>query len=106
MLLIPFTVPNSAEHYSIFVVLDDKNIERILAFDPAQIPFPLKGWESKKLTRIFIGFADPRALDKATDLLKSGRLDEALHFLSRSFEFRPDLGDHDGPPVSIKQPGE
>lgn len=104
MYVLPFqTTP---EEYSIFVLLDDEGIERIKAYDPAQVDVAktLAGMPvrpGQRLMHIIIGYANQEDMKHVLELFQQGLRAEALKFLSRGFEFRPDLGDHDGPYVTL-----
>lgn len=100
MLVIPFST--DAGSYKLFVILEDDNIERCKRLDPAQIQVPMPGFERHRLSRIFIGYASPEQKAQILAMVAQGNVGEALKQLSRGFEFRPDLGDYDGPPLSLK----
>lgn len=86
------------------MVLSDENIERMKRYDPAQMPWatlPLE-FSTRRPHTIGVAYAT------AAELVEIERMslsdpdwkEKALMMLSRGFEFRPDLGDHDfGPTV-------
>src|SRR5215813_13852031 len=89
MQLIPFNV--SEDMYHIFVALEDKNLERMKAYDPAQFS-PLKlpaEWQDKTLGMVIIGYATAKDLAQVRSLIDQGASVAALEFLSRGFAFKP-----------------
>jgi hypothetical protein len=95
--LIPFTVgPNS---YNVFVALEDKNLTRMKAYDPAQFKldkFPPE-FATKRLDTVIIGYVTDKDLKQVHFLIESGAPAAALEFLSRGFKFQPEKGDSDEP---------
>jgi hypothetical protein len=95
MVLVPFQVEPG--QYSVFVILQDDNLERIKTYDPAEItlnkmPDP---WISMKLKDILIGYASE---SETADLLACNDEESRQSFLrrlSRGWKFRSERGDHD-----------
>jgi hypothetical protein len=109
MILIPFQI--NAREYNVFIALDDQSLERIGAYDPAQVQAQEMGgaFRHLKLKTVLVGYANEEDVQRVLKIIRrDGDPREALQFLSRGFEFRPDdKGDHDGPPLSLKtKPGE
>lgn len=100
MLVIPFS--DNPRTYKLFVVLEDDGIERIKEFDPAQIQLPLPGFNDLVLERLFIGYANEEVKKQILDCVSSNAVGRALALLSSGSRFRPELGDYDGPPLSLK----
>jgi hypothetical protein len=100
MLVIPFQL--NAEEFSVFVVLEDENLERMKANDPAQVNVWKMGEPYARLTLRDVIIASPTAADVATALqmARSGSPAAAMEYLSRGFKFRPDKGDSDLPYTS------
>ncbi|HTA46407.1 MAG TPA: hypothetical protein VK789_28385 [Bryobacteraceae bacterium] len=98
LIVIPFQI--NAREYSLFIALDDQSVERIKAYDPAQVEMgklpPL--WTNLRLNTILVGYATNIDVARITEMLQ-GADDprKALQFLSRGFAFKPDQGDYDGP---------
>lgn len=91
MLTIPFQV--SETEYSIFVVLENDNLDRLKAYDPAEIvltKFP-PAWQALKLKVVVIGYATPEEAARLQDPKADTRA--LLRQLCRGFAFRPDRGD-------------
>lgn len=102
MICIPFSL--NAKEYNIFVALDDSNLIRVRHYDPAQLDVVSMGpaFRHKRLVKVIIGYADTADVQKITALINDGKPAEALEYLSRGFAFRPDQGDYDGPPMSLR----
>ena len=103
MMVIPFQISERA--YNVFILLEDENVQRIKKYDPAQWePKKMGGiWSNLRLNTVLIGYANAVDAAKVLQLAQSGKTDEALKMLSRGFEFRPDLGDHDNPYESVQR---
>jgi len=107
MIVIPFQL-NDRE-YSVFVMLQDDNLERIRIYDPAEVQINKLGerFQKLKLKDVIIGYGTDDDQRKVLELCGAGQPREALKYLSRGFAFRPDQGDHDFGPLSLKtKPGE
>lgn len=100
MLLIPFS--DKPGTYKLFVVLENDNIERMKEADPAQITFPLQGFEDKRLKMMLLVHVSEEEKQHVLRLMQDGKPGEILQYLSRGFVFRPEAGDHDGPAVSLR----
>lgn len=93
MKLIPFTV--STLEYNVMVILEPEHTERMQKADPAQIGLEQLGqpWLSFNLKKIIITSPGAEDLKKVEELIARREVTEALKFLSRGFEYRPDQGD-------------
>src|SRR6185295_12399474 len=83
--------------YDIFIVLEEHNLERMKAADPAQVAlgkFP-PVWQDKKLERVVICYASDVDVGRAVKLISGGHVLEALQYLTRGFKFDPKKGDND-----------
>lgn len=97
MQLIPITI--SVLEYDIWAVLDDGNMDRLRAYDPAEVvldklPEP---WRSMRLRSIQICYAKPSDMAEVARRLEAKDVRGALKFLSRGWTYRPEAGDHDEP---------
>jgi hypothetical protein len=95
MFIIPFQV--SQTEYTLFIALDQENIDRIKNYDPAEVVKTNLGqpWSGLALKDVIIGFATEEEKNKVMELWKAGQPQKALRLLSRGFKFRPDRGDSD-----------
>jgi hypothetical protein len=97
MNIIPYRL--NEKEYSIFVALGEDSIERIRAYDPGmfdleKLPEP---WPGLMLRQVLIGYATEADMAHVAKMKLDGAdMRECLLFLSRGWQFRPDLGDHDG----------
>jgi hypothetical protein len=100
MLLIPFEVGGG--EFSVFVVLEGENLERMKANDPAQINVWKMGEPFARLKLRDVMITSPSADDvaKALVLIRGGQPRKAMEFLSRGFKYQPDRGDSDLPYTS------
>lgn len=81
--------------YSIFLILEAENIERMKMNDPAEfnmykLPPP---WSEMTLRDIVILTPSAEDLAVAMKLFDEDKGAEAMKFLSRGYRFRPELGD-------------
>lgn len=107
MLILP--LPRTDGKFELVVVLEDENIERIKRYDPAQFEMEKVTEDGERigLARLTIAYASPADLLWIRELVERGKNGEALKFIARGWEYRPDLGDHDGKPVPLaKKAGE
>jgi hypothetical protein len=107
MFVIPFRI--SAREYSMYIVLDDENLERIKKYDPAEVTLRSMGgeWARSTLKDVIIAYATSAEQQQVLELCATGKVKDALRLLSRGFRYRPDQGDYDGPYLSAKtKPGE
>lgn len=103
MFILPLQVNDT--QYSLYVVLEDENIERIKAYDPAEVrtgSMP-ELWRSLQLKDMVILYANPKEAKECLVMCQSGQPMEALRKLARGFRYRPDLGDHDDAYLSLKK---
>jgi len=96
-MMIPFEVGRG--EYSVFVILEAENVERMKANDPAQLniwkmPNP---YSRLKLRDVIVSTPAPEDIAEAVLLIRSGKPGDALKFLSRGFQFKPKEGDSDLP---------
>ncbi len=101
MIVIPFSVDEF--EYTLFIGLQDDSLERMKEYDPAQIEVSKMPAEfrRRKLGHIIVGYMTDADLQHVMRLEKSGNMAEGLKYLTQGFKFRPERGDHDGPPMSL-----
>jgi hypothetical protein len=94
----------------VVLVLADDNIERMKRYDPAQVPWAElpKEISMRQPHSIGIAYATADELKQIEQMSVSDPdwKEKALAMLSRGFEYRPDLGDHDFGPVVLGRPTE
>ena len=95
MIAIPFLVDESS--YNVFLVLEEANVERIRAYDPAQFDFSKlpQEWQAKRVNLVLIGYATNEELATLHGVISREGLGAALQLLSRGFQYRPEAGDND-----------
>lgn len=102
MMMIPFVV--SDDEYSVFVILEKENVERMRDNDPAQIniwkmPDQLR---KRRLRDVILASPSSEDVAKAITLVNDGQTQKALTYLSRGFKFKPKEGDSDLPYGAIR----
>jgi hypothetical protein len=97
MLLIPMKFPDKRDE--LLVILGPENVERMRRADPVQIELSLQRLRliNPKIT-ICIESPSP----ELNRLVQTKDLAGLCKFLSRGWEFRPDLGDHDRGPERLE----
>jgi hypothetical protein len=92
------------------IVLAEENIERIRRYDPAQFDYSTLPVDSslRRPETVAVAFATAAELGEIERMSASDSdwKEKALKLLSRGFEFRPDLGDHDFGPTVLGKPTE
>jgi len=99
LVVIPFQV--SADRYSMFVGLQASNLERIQAYDPAEVaagdlPPP---YDRLRLQDIIIGWVTPEDLTAIEDGVAACDIRGVMQRLTRGYRYRPDRGD--GQPAEL-----
>lgn len=104
MMMIPFEVAHGV--YSVFVILESENLDRMKGNDPAQLNVWKLPEEYRRLTLrdVIIATPSPEDIAEAMLLIRSGKPREALEFLSRGFQFKPKEGDNDLPYTAQGKP--
>jgi|SRR5215471_735312 len=97
MIVIP--IPLSPSRYNVFIALEEKNLERMKAHDPAQFEPAKMGlpFSAMELNTILIGYATQDDIEEARKMVAEGKGHEIPRRMSRGFQFRPEAGDSDGP---------
>lgn len=98
MILLPIETEGHKED-AVIIVLDPSQIERLNMADPAEVVLRQTG---KHLVNPTIQICLERPSKEWTRILQSGDLKAILKFLGRGFKFRPDKGDHDRGPESLR----
>jgi hypothetical protein len=101
MFVVPFAI--NEKQYSLMVVLQEDNIERIRSNDPAEVAMSKlsERWQSMKLADVIVTYATSEDEQTALKLFAEGKGHEALRFLTRGYAYRPEAGDHDGPALDV-----
>ncbi len=102
MFVVPFRV--SSTEFSIFILLQDENLERMKEYDPAEVTVDKivigSDFHGLSVKDILLGYGTNDDLITATELIQGGEHIKALRFLSRGFKYRPNDGDA-GPIVNL-----
>ena len=102
MFCLPIQV--SDNEYAVYVFLEDENLERMRAYDPAVVTTQAFGgrFASLRCKEVVVGYATAEDLNIVMGMCSEGKVKDALRHLTRGFRYRPDQGDHDGPYLSLK----
>jgi hypothetical protein len=108
MYVIPFQFNNT--EYSVLVILQDENLERMKQYDPAEVSIAKvleqrPALQKLRLRHIHIGYGTESDMQECSRMISEGNLHGALALLSRGFRYRPQDGDHDGPYKSLREAG-
>lgn len=98
LLVIPFMI--SDDGYSVMVVLQDENVERIKEHDPVVLDSAEILAASRvtgRLKEVIITYGDLKDLEVVSEYILRNDLPSALRHVTRGYRFRPDRGD--GKPV-------
>lgn len=101
--VIPWQV--DATHYSLMIVLQEGNIERLREYDPVEVPLTMLGpkFAGLQLRDVTVTYATDEDIREVERLGQQGDIRGALRYLTRGFRFRPDRGDHDNPWQHLQQ---
>jgi hypothetical protein len=99
MLILPIETTDHKED-ALVIVLGPDNIERMQEADPCEVfGYP----HTLVKPKVMVCFEKPSP--EWNTVLHSGNLQQILKYLTRGFKFRPELGDHDRGPESLKEQG-
>jgi hypothetical protein len=94
----------------LMVVLDEDSVERIKRYDPAEIPWMEMPPDIRMRRPATIAVAYATAAEQKQieqwSVSEPDWKDKAIDMLSRGFEYRPDLGDHDFGTIEPGKPTE
>jgi len=100
MLLIPLPYQGKLR---LLIVLEDDNITRIKEHDNAEVIWSqLKQFAHLMPDVIAIGYVSPEEAVKLYDMANKGDMAGCVKLVTSGFKYRPELGDHDLGPKSIK----
>lgn len=95
MQAIPLRVSDT--EFDLFVILEDFNIERIRAYDPAEVVKAYMGnYASLQIRNIVIAYATDADLASVHQLIRNGDARGALQHLCRGWAYHPERGDKNG----------
>ena len=108
MMLLPKVRRNGT--VDLLIALTEENIGRIKLYDQAEIIWAQLGPEYSTRRPATIGITFYTVAEEA-EIVRMSQSDpewkeKAFTLLTRGFEFRPDLGDHDFGPVVLGKPAE
>ena len=97
MMILPLRLKDS-DTYTLFVVLVDENVERLKAYDPAEVTLEKMGpeWSALRLKDVVLLYATPEEAKKIAAVQKPDEVVSMIRHLSRGWQFKPSVGDHDG----------
>ncbi len=85
------------------VVFGPQNLERMKKGDPAEVKLKDIKRSGKDLMNPTIIICYEEDQTKLMQLVNSKNIQQILEYLSRGFEYRPDLGDHDRGPEGLEK---
>jgi hypothetical protein len=98
LVTIPFVV--DSDHYSVIVILQNHNLTRIAAYDPAEVPMSAVSRspivDGRRLRDVIITYATDEEAHEVQRLARQGDFFEALRLVTRGYRFQPDRGDGEG----------
>lgn len=100
MLLLPMLAPEPG-YMNVVVVLDEEGLMRVRQHDPGELDLrklPAE-WQGLKIKTVSIAYEDRLGQQKVLELMRAGKLREAMQHLFRGFKVQP--GDDDAPYLNI-----
>lgn len=97
MRVIPMQVVTG--EYSVFVIFEDENIERLKAYDPGELNLLKLGhpWNGMKIRDVVLMYATAEEIAMLDKTSSAADIKSCLRVLCRGWKYHPELGDHDGP---------
>lgn len=99
-LFIPVQI--NQQTYVAYILLDELSVVRIQKYDPLGVGFP-ENFKNLKLVSVKVGFANQDDQQEILRLTNAGDIKGMIKYIERGWEFRPDLGDHDGPMTTLEK---
>ena len=95
MVTLPLQV--SMTHYDLFLILEDDNLERIKAYDPAEVALRRlpPAWHKLTVRNIQLCYATAEELKLLMGATNIVEVVKRLKVLSRGWQFKPEQGDSD-----------
>lgn len=95
MQAIPIRV--NASKYDLFIILEQTDIERIQKYDPAKLALRKlsRPWRDLQPREVVITYMTKEDQLFIAEMSRLGDIRRLTQYLTRGFEFRPDLGDKD-----------
>jgi hypothetical protein len=83
--------------YDLFIILQDDNIERMKAYDPAELITAnfAERFTDRNIRTIVMMYGTKADISRFTTMCQAGDVRGALRYLARGFKFRPEAGDED-----------
>jgi hypothetical protein len=103
MMIAPMQI--NAEEYILIVALQDENLERIKQKDPAQLQIHrlAEPFNKLKLREVHLTYITEKELKIAQNMILNGEdVRGFLRKLCSGWKYRPDNGDNDLPPATLK----
>ena len=98
MIFIPIETPDHKSD-AVICVLNSSNLERMKKADPSEIILKQSGRNLVNPTILLCFEEDNKEL---AEVINSGDVAKIIKYLQRGWKFRPDKGDHDRGPESIR----
>lgn len=97
-------IPQNENKLSLLIVLEDDNVARIKEHDCAEIHWNQVQRMYPRMTPATIGiaYATPSEMVQIQAFIEKDDVKSAIKLLTVGFKYRPEAGDHDFGPVSIK----
>jgi hypothetical protein len=101
MLMLPFPYEGKLK---LLIVLEDDNVQRIKEHDCAEINWAHLGqFANLRPSTITIGYANPAEMKQIQQWAQTGNIRDCIKLVTEGFKFRPEMGDHDHGPVSLRK---
>lgn len=104
MILLPIPFDGKIK---LLVVLEDDNVQRIKEHDCAEIIWAQLGqYAHLRPSSITIAYANSPEMAQIHKWASEGKNAEVIGLLTGGFRFRPEEGDHDFGPISLRKKGD
>jgi hypothetical protein len=92
--MIALPVQINENEMDVYVILQPENLDRIKAYDPAEIVRSRlgEGWKDMAIRNVVLMFATAADIATIAPLFEAGNLLAALRYLARGWHYRPESG--------------
>lgn len=104
MLMLPISYEGKLK---LLIILEDDNLQRIKEHDCAEVIWAQLGqFANLRPSTISIGYANPAEMKQIHAWAQAGNIRDCIKLVTEGFKFRPEAGDHDFGPVSLRKKGD
>lgn len=87
---------------NVIIILGPDNVDRIKEKDPVEVTISDFPWK-EPIGLLRISYASDAELIQLEQLARQGKIAEVIERTAAGWRYRPEMGDHDGPPTILNR---